>query len=238
MASSQHTKPSLVTFDVYMALLDIQGGLARYVAETFVLEQARAAAFVKEWRAQQMLRAASSNSLARGHTSFSDCTHMALKYVCTRNGMDLKGDKADTLVSAWDRLPPWPEADAALAVIRNSGVEIAVLSNGDQDMLEAVATQFKTPFDHVLSAQSAGHYKPHPSVYALPEKHLGCARDEVLHVAGSSNDVLGAIAYGLKCIWSNRNDDAVLDPQFAPTATVTNLSEAAALVTEYIKDAN
>lgn len=231
-------KPALVTFDVYMALLDIHGGLRRHVAEAFGLDDDAAGSFVSQWRAQQMLRAASSNSLARGHTSFRDCTRMALAYVCARHAIALDELQSDALTLAWDRLQPWPDADAALGAIRECGVEIAILSNGDQDMLEAVATQFKTPFDHVLSASSAGHYKPHPSVYALPETQLGLARRETLHVAGSANDVLGAVAYGLACIWSNRGGDVVLDTRFPASATVGSLGEAATLLQEVLKTAH
>jgi hypothetical protein len=53
-------RPALVTVDVYMALLDIEGGLAQHVAQTLALGHELATAFVKQWRAQQMLGAAAS----------------------------------------------------------------------------------------------------------------------------------------------------------------------------------
>ena len=98
-------------------------------------------------------------------------------------------------------------------------------------MLEAVARNFSpNAFDHVLSSETAGHYKPHPSVYALPTTALGIARSDIVHVAGSANDVLGAIAAGLRCIWSNRHADRLLDPAYPPTHEIPDLTGVADLV--------
>ena len=60
-----------------------------------------------------------------------------------------------------------------IADLKARGIKTAVLSNGDQDMLEAVVAHIEAPFDHVLSSETCGVYKPHPDVYALPKKALG-----------------------------------------------------------------
>lgn len=208
------TKPKLVTFDVYMALLNIEGSLVPVVRETFGLSAEEATLFVRTWRAKQMERAATSNSLGLERTSFRDATRMALDYVAGRADIKIDPETREGLVLAWDKLTPWPEADAAVAAVKAKGCQTAILSNGDQDMLEAVAGNFKTGFDHVLSSESAGKYKPHPSVYGLPTKLLGIAMADVLHVAGSPNDVLGAIVAGMRCVWSNRHKDVLLDPSY------------------------
>lgn len=220
----------LVTFDVYMALLDIQGTLTPLFAEACGVGDDRAGALVALWRARQMERAASSNSLAGAHTPFRDCTAMALDHVCRRHGLALSASRRTALIEAWGSLRPWPEADAALAAVRSRGLAIAILSNGDQATLEAVAAGFTTPFDHVLSAATAGHYKPHPAVYELPRARLGIPVEATLHVAGSANDVLGAIAFGMRCVWSNRGADVLLDPAFEPTHEIADLGALADLL--------
>ncbi len=214
----------LVTFDVYMALLDIEGSLTPVVGETLGLAQEQATVFVRTWRAKQMERAAISNSLAQERTSFRDATAMALDYVAARNGVTIARDTRDQLILAWDSLNPWPEADDALAAVKARGYATAILSNGDQDMLDAVAGNFATAFDHVLSSETAGKYKPHPAVYDLPTTVLGIAKSDVLHIAGSANDVLGAVAAGMACAWSNRHGDRILDPRYPPTHELSNLS--------------
>jgi len=57
----------LVTFDVYMALMDIGGTLAPKVANEFGISTDTASAFVTLWRTKQMERAASSNAMALDH---------------------------------------------------------------------------------------------------------------------------------------------------------------------------
>ena len=217
-------KPKMVTFDVYMALLDIEGSLVPIVGEVLSLDLTAASAFVRTWRAKQMERAAISNSLGGERVSFRDATRMGLDYLARRDGLNLDHATQEKLVFAWDQLRPWLEADEAIAAIKAKGYLTAILSNGDQNMLEAVATQFESGFDYILSSETAGKYKPHPAVYDLPTRVLGIPKDQVLHVAGSANDVLGAISAGMQCVWSNRHSDVVLDPAFPPTRELFNLS--------------
>jgi len=223
--------PKLVTFDVYMALLDIEGSLVPAVEEALSLPTEAATAFVRLWRGKQMERAAISNTLQKGRTSFRDCSAMALNYCLCRHKLSVTPDVRWSLVLAWDAMRPWPDADAAIAAIKAKGCKTAILSNGDQGMLEAVARNFSAgAFDHILSSEAAGHYKPHPAVYELPTSALGIAKSDVLHVAGSANDVLGTIAAGMRCVWSNRHADFVLDPAYPPTYEVANLAEVAPLL--------
>ncbi len=202
----------LVTFDVYMALLDIQGSLTPVLSQALGIDAASAEPLVRTWRAKQMERAAASNSLEQGRFPFRDCTRQALDYTLGRAGLDLPADERERLVMAWDDMRGWPEAVEVVAEVKRRGYITAILSNGDQDMLEAVARQFGDALDHVLSAELAGVYKPHPKVYELPKQKLGIDAGETLHVAGSPNDVLGTKAFGMRCYWSNRAGDLVLDP--------------------------
>ena len=216
----------LVTFDVYMALLDIEGSLTPVVSQALSLPEEPARRFVRTWRAKQMERAAISNSLGTGRTTFRAATAMALEYAAGEAEVGLDKQVRSQLVSAWDRLTPWPEANAVVNKVRDMGYITAILSNGDRDMLEAAATAFGTGFDHVLSSEQAGYYKPHPAIYRLPETELGIAMEHVLHVAGSPNDIIGAVSAGLACIWSNRRGDSLLDPDYAPLGEYADLNGA------------
>lgn len=225
--SSQSSGPiELVTFDVYMALMDIGGSLAPKVASTLGLSENAATDFVALWRSKQMERAASSNSMTLGHVSFESCTEMALNYSLTSFSIECNDTDRKQLIDQWGLLNPWPEANDVIGALNRAGVATAILSNGDQTMLEATTTRFTARFDHVLSAQAAGKYKPHPDVYALPEQLLGIDRSRVLHVAGSPNDVLGAVACGMPCVWSNRKAEALVDARYPPLKTASDLTVA------------
>ena len=122
---------------------------------------------------------------------------MALDYVARRHKLEIPDARRRDLLAAWDRLNPWPDAVQAVADLKARGITTAVLSNGDQDMLEAVVKHIEAPFDHVLSSEACGVYKPHPDIYALPARQLGIPVEATVHVAGSANDVLGAKAFGM-----------------------------------------
>ena len=213
----------LVTFDVYMALIDIQGSMTPVISKALGLSPEDAGSVVQLWRAKQMERAAVSNSLGGKRTSFRECTRLALDYVLKLKGRRISDDARDQLVLAWDSIRPWPEACAVVAEVKKRGYQTAILSNGDQDMLDTLARTFGDDMEVVLSSESAGAYKPHPSVYELPMLMLNINTDEVLHVAGSYNDVLGARAFGMACYWSNRTADILLDPHYAPNYQGDNL---------------
>ena len=226
------TQPyKLVTFDVFSALLDIQSSLTAIVQKTLGMRHDKAAAFSRTWRQVQMARAAASNSLDKGRTSFKDCTRMGLDYTLGKSGLKADAATRKKLVAAWGTLTPWPEAPAVLQAIRKKGYRTAILSNGDQDQLDSVAQMFgKGAFDHVLSSETAGYYKPHPAVYELPTRLLGIGCRDVLHVAGGAGDVLGAAAYGMTCYWSNRTDDLPIDPALGPTYQGKDLSGVLPLI--------
>jgi len=207
----------LITFDVYTALFDVEGSLVPLVKETLGAGP-EALALVRLWRSKQLEYALISNSLQLGRVSFITATRRALDYALGRAGLaasaaaEVTTDTRDEWVQAWNHLRPWPEAEQVLAAVRERGYRIGALSNGDEAMLRAVLSGLATPFDDIFASDQAGYYKPHPAMYALPTRARGIAPDQLLHVAGSATDVLGARSAGLTCAWSNRQRDRVLDP--------------------------
>lgn len=212
---------TLITFDAYAALVDYRASLLPVVEEIPGLGEDDAADFLELWRSRQLAAAALSNALGRGRITFRECTALALDYALHRHNLALDGAARQNLIGAWYPLVPWPEANAVLGALKAKGFRLAILSNGDQDMLEALASEFEMSFDEILSSERCGVYKPHPSVYAMPREQLGV--DDYLHVAGSANDVIGACAAGVACYWSNRQGDRVLLPDCAPQHQGPNL---------------
>ena len=155
---------------------------------------------------------------------------MSLDYTLRRFGLAADVAQRAMLVEAWNRLRLWPEAPDVLAAVAARGYPIAVLSNGDEPMLRALLAHAGVAVPHVFAADQAGYYKPHPRVYALPLERLGLAPADVLHVAGSRTDVLGAKAAGLACAWSNRLHDVVLDPAYAPDHELADLTGLLSIV--------
>jgi FMN phosphatase YigB (HAD superfamily) len=75
----------------------------------------------------------------------------------------------------------------------------------------------------VLSAEEAGWYKPHPSMYREACRRLGSNREETVYVAGSAYDAAGARDAGLRSILVRRRPDQVAP---AGIPVVRSLDEA------------
>jgi len=59
-------------------------------------------------------------------------------------------------------------------------------------------------WDAVVTAEEAGMYKPDPLPYRLALDKLGVGAHEAAFVAGSSYDMFGTAAVGLRTYWHNR----------------------------------
>jgi 2-haloacid dehalogenase len=206
-----------VTLDVYSALFDTVSGLTAAVAE---LLRARGAsgdppALARQWRQRHAEALLILNALDRGPAHNRTAIELAARFVLRALRPPLTPDELTTLAAAWERLPPWPETVEVLRSLRSRPLLLASVSNGDDIMQRRLLATLPVPLDHVVSTEG-GRFKPHPSVYARALAILRVGAAEVLHVAGSQTDAMGATAAGITTLWVNRTGEPVLDPRFAP----------------------
>lgn len=109
---------------------------------------------------------------------------------------------AHQLEDRWDELKPWP---GARRVLRRLAAErpLGVVTNCSEAMGQRAAALVGAPFAAVVTAESAGFYKPDARIYAAGVKAMDADKDDVLFIAGSPFDVLGAGAAGLTVAWHN-----------------------------------
>jgi 2-haloalkanoic acid dehalogenase type II len=110
-------------------------------------------------------------------------------------------DASERLIERWGELAPWPDVGPVLSVI---ALPLGVVTNCSEPLARVAVDRVDARFDVVVSAERAGAYKPDPRPYRLALRELGRAPDEVLFVAGSAHDVLGAAAVGMPVYWANR----------------------------------
>ncbi len=99
---------------------------------------------------------------------------------------------------------PFPDTVAALRKLK-SGYQLGVVSNVDDDLFAATAPKLGVAFDHVITAQQAGCYKPCKRMFTLAEEKIGVSREHWLHVGQSIyHDVIPAQSLGIATVWVNR----------------------------------
>jgi 2-haloacid dehalogenase len=113
----------------------------------------------------------------------------------------LPGAATTKLVQRWMELSPWPETHQVLNGIR---VPIAVVTNCSDDLAAIAVGKLGIEVAVLVTAETAGWYKPAPRPYLLALERLDVSSDGVLFVAGSVADVEGATRVGMDVYWHNR----------------------------------
>ena len=176
--------------------------------------------------------------LLRGkpYVPFDDLVHESAKEV------GLGRAHATTLLSRWGEARPWPDTRRALIALGST--QRFIVTNCSQKLGERVyadaqaknaqklgerAAKQAGEFAFVMTAEQAGAYKPDPRPYRAALAAIGLDAKRVLFVAGSANDVGGAVRVGMDVYWANRlgappPDDA------APLVHASDLGKLAALL--------
>ncbi|MDR5758770.1 haloacid dehalogenase type II [Caballeronia sp. LZ035] len=123
------------------------------------------------------------------------------------------------LSAAWSRLKPWPDTRPGLMQLRDR-YTLSTLSNGSMSSLIHIVKQHDLPFDCVLTAELVRSSKPDPKVYALAQKSLGLAADEILMVACHKYDLEAAKAFGFRVAFIPR------PLEFGPASNTDTRDEA------------
>ena len=97
----------------------------------------------------------------------------------------------------WHRLKPWPDSVPGLVQLRKR-FTIAPLSNGNVSLLVDMAKSAGLPWDLILSAELARHYKPDREAYLTAVELLSLKPEEVMMTAAHRGDLDAARSFGLR----------------------------------------
>ena len=110
------------------------------------------------------------------------------------------------LLDLYRELDAYPDASPALNAVHAAGLPAAVLSNGNQQMIEQAfaAAGLTDRLDSLLSVEDVSVFKPDPRVYQLGCDHYQASPQEILFVSSNGWDAAAAGLFGFKTIWANR----------------------------------
>jgi len=220
----------VLVFDQYGTVVDMQKGL-REAVTPFLQKKGwsgDANSFVTWWRRTHFENSMIDALCDRGHTPYRQIGHRAVSYVMERCGLAYTQEDVRWLVSQIETLKPFPDVIAALEKLRGAGYKLAILSNGDGDMLKAAGPHIGFAFDHVFSVEAAGYFKPHWKTYAKAEEMLAADRSSILFVANHAFDCIGAKAFGMRTAFIDRRRRPFGETPHQPDLIVANFAELAA----------
>jgi 2-haloacid dehalogenase len=109
----------------------------------------------------------------------------------------LTEEEKDHWNRVWHRLKPWPDSVAGLARLKKK-FTIAPLSNGNVSLLADMAKAAGLPWDLILSAELARHYKPDRESYLTAVELLSLKPEETMMTAAHRGDLEAARSFGLR----------------------------------------
>jgi 2-haloacid dehalogenase len=221
----------LCMFDQYGTVVDMQGGLRDFAAPFLRTKgwTGDANAFVTWWRRTHFENSMIDALLQRDHTSYREIGHLSVRQVMDRAGIAHTEDDVRTLVAAIERLRCFPEVPAALGRIHQH-YRLAVLSNGDPDMLEAAKPHHGIPFDAVISVAEANAFKPHRATYEMAARKVCLPMDAILFVANHEFDCVGARSAGMRTVFIDRRKRPFARWPHQPDLIVASMTELATLL--------
>jgi 2-haloacid dehalogenase len=193
-------KIKALVFDVFGTVVDWRTSISREVQELVESKglMIDATKFADAWRAGYV---PSMNRVRAGEipwTKLDQLHRMTLDKLLIEFGLDeLSESERSQLNRAWHRLQPWPDSVSGLTRLKKHFI-IAPLSNGNVSLITEMAKHAELPWDCILGAELARHYKPDPQVYLTAVEFLDLTPDDVMMVAAHVGDLQAARHVGLK----------------------------------------
>lgn len=218
--------PKICVFDAYGTLFDVASA-ARRAAEEDVSDKLADAweSIARDWRLKQLqytwIRAATGS-----HADFWTVTCESLDWALEAAGLSSDQGLRTRLLSLYEELDAYSEVSSVLSALKSQGNSTAILSNGSPKMLSSAiaAAGISGLLDAVLSAESAGIFKPHHQVYDLVVDSFLCSSEDVIFVSSNGWDAAAATGYGFTTAWVNRVGEPVDRLPWKPARALSDLS--------------
>jgi 2-haloacid dehalogenase len=193
--------PKALVFDTFGTVVDWRGSI---IEEGKAWGKAKGvnldwAGFADRWRAGY---APAMDKVRKGQLPWTklDVLHrMILDEILSEFRMmpALTAEEKDHWNFVWHRLKPWPDSVAGLKRLKKK-FTIAPLSNGNVALLNDMAKNAGLPWDLILGAELARHYKPDREAYLTAVDLLGLKPEEVMMCAAHVGDLNAARSFGLR----------------------------------------
>ncbi|OBB82064.1 haloacid dehalogenase, type II [Mycobacterium colombiense] len=198
--------PSVLVFDVNETLLDIES-IAPLFGELFGDER-----MLREWFAQLVMYSMSI-TLAGNYVTFPVLAQGVLRMLGDIHQVNVTENDADRLKTALLTMPAHPDAVDGLAALRDNGFRLVTLSNSPPNPDGPTALQHSGLagfFEHQLSVDARGVFKPSAAVYRYACETLGVAPADCKMVAAHVWDTIGAQSVGFSGALITRRGNAPL----------------------------
>ncbi|MBI4469682.1 MAG: HAD hydrolase-like protein [Acidobacteria bacterium] len=209
-----------LTFDCYGTLIDWEKG----IAEAFQFEASHDGVDLEPEKLIETYMAEETAVELASYKPYREVLAETALRVASKLGWNLPPGRADFLSESLPGWTPFPDANPALERLQHR-FRLGLLSNVDDDLLEATLRHFHVPFELIVTASQVKSYKPRVGHFIEAQRRAGSSR--LYHAAQSYyHDIVPCHAMGIGSFWINRKDEE-LPGEAEPTVEVPNLAELA-----------
>jgi 2-haloacid dehalogenase len=213
-------------FDAYGTLFDANSPVEKLASSL----GDKSAAVAKLWR-QKQLDYSWLRSLMGVHADFWTVTRDALDHALEVYGI-VEAGLADELMTLYLKLDLYDDV-ACLTSLRTKGRRCVVLSNGSPSMLDSALRHagLDKMFEHVLSIEEVGIYKPSRRAYrlAMQKLHIQDA-PSICYVSANTWDAQAAAQFGYQVVQLARRPQIAERLPGKPAAVISSLAQLVELV--------
>jgi 2-haloacid dehalogenase len=187
-------------FDAYGTLFDVHSAAARHAAAIGPAWERLS----QIWRAKHLEYTWIWAQTGR-HTTFARLAAQSLDYAAAAVG-GVPSGMQEKLLSAYRTLSAFPDVPEVLAALKQRGRKLAILTNGDPDMIDDAVRSagLVQLLDDIITVHEAGVFKPDARVYRLVTKRYRIAPSAISFQSSNRWDITGAKVAGFRCVWINR----------------------------------
>ena len=218
----QFSKPRVLFFDVNETLLNL-APLKRRIGD-ILIDPGKA----ELWFATT-LQHSLTMTVSGQYAAFPDIGAAVLQMLARKSDITMSAEDAKQVLSVMRELAPHADVAPALKRLKASGMRLATLTNSSQAGVKAQIAHagLSEFFEHQLSVESVGKFKPHADVYRWAARESGSELGDCMLVAAHGWDVAGAKWAGMQTAFIAREGQQKFPLAPAPDLDVVDLSTLA-----------
>jgi len=194
------TRFKILTFDCYGTLIDWESGIFAALRPILTAHNQK----MTDSALLELYSELEASAEAGDFLRYRDVLQSVVRGFGKRLGFSPTEAEVRSLPESLKNWQPFPDTVEALRKLK-SRYRLAVISNIDDDLFASTAPKLGVAFDHLITAQQAGCYKPCMKIFKLAEDRMGVSREHWLHIGQSIyHDVIPAQSLGIATVWVNR----------------------------------
>ena len=197
--------PKAITFDCYGTLIDWEGEIRRFFAESL---DAKGIGYVDPRTLQTDWEEIQFRYIQEKYRPYRQVLRDTLRMVFDTYSIPTNDEECDEFAQAMGSWQPFPDTKAAILELQQF-TKVVLITNTDDAIIRETEQTIGVTFDEIITAEQAGAYKPSLEGFHLARERLGLPVREIWHAGfGFKYDIVPANKLGYTTVWVNRQRQA------------------------------